>query len=76
MGFFDKEPYEEEYEGFKIKQCSGQHSAFYEVKPAKQGNIPDVLVGKYTSPNKAKEVINIWLRQKTPKVRKPVNATN
>lgn len=73
--FLDKEPYEEEYEGFKIKQCAGQHSAFYEVKPCK-GMLPDVLVGKYTSVNKAKEVVNIWLRQKSPKVRKPVDATN
>lgn len=74
--YLDKERYEEEYEGFKIRQCDGQHGQFYEVKPLKQGGMPDLLSGRYTSVNRAKETVKIWLRQKSPSIRKPVNATD
>lgn len=68
--YADKERYEEEYEGFNIRQLDGQLGHMYEIKPVGQGRMPDVLVGMYTSLNKAKESVDIWTRLKKPRIKK------
>ena len=72
----DRELYEEEYEGFKIKQLDGQKSSFYEVKPVSKGSLPNVLVGMYTSINQAKQAVDVWLRAKRPRVSAGADAKN
>ena len=66
---FARTPYEEEYEGYIVKQCEGQMSAFYEIKRT-QGKLPDVLTGRFTSLNQAKQAVDVWNRQRKPSVKR------